>query len=97
VLGKFTLLIVLYGGLSIAALLFVLIGFALAHKRWEVIGIAALAGVLVAAHAVELYFLADMGRAWSGGSSADDLLVTGGIGIALAASATTAVFLFKKI
>ena len=96
-IAKLALLIGLYGGLSIAALLFVLIGFALAHSRAEVIGTALLTGALVLLHAVELYFLADLGRAWSGGGGRDDVLVLGGAALALLAGAATAAFLAIKL
>jgi heme/copper-type cytochrome/quinol oxidase subunit 4 len=89
------LLFVLYGGLSIAALLFLLLGFAMARTRLEVIFVAGLAGALVAVHLVELYFLFGLRRAWGG--DGDDPLVIGGALIALIAVAANAVFIARKL
>ena len=90
-----TLLFVLYGGPSIAALLFLVLGFAMARTRFEVILVGAIAGVLVAVHAAELYFLFGLRRAFGG--DGDDTLVLGGAAIALTAAALTAVFLSKRL
>jgi hypothetical protein len=90
-----TLLFVLYGGPGIAALLFLVLGFAMARTRLEVILVGAIAGVLVAVHAAELYFLFGLRRAFGG--DAEDPLVLAGAAIALAAAASTAVFLSKRL
>ena len=94
-LKNLTLLFVLYGGPSIAALLFLSLGFAMARSRAEVIFIAILAGALVAVHAAELYFLWGLRIAWGG--EGDDPLVAGGAAIALAAAALTVVFLMRRL
>jgi hypothetical protein len=95
VIGKLTLLVVLYGGLSVAALLLLLIGVALARRRAEVVLTAAIASLLVAAHAVELYYLSDMGRAWGG--DGDQLLLAGGATIGVAAALAIAAFVFLRL
>ena len=96
VIAKLTLLFVLYGGLSIAALLLVLIGVALARTRAEILGTSIIAGLLVLIHVAELVFLADMGKVWSGGSDGLDPLVLAGGVLALAAAAAIAAFLRRK-
>ena len=90
-----TLLFVLYGGPSIAALLFLLLGFLMARTRLEVLLVGAIAGVLVVVHAAELYFLFGLRRAFFGGGG-DDPLVYAGAAIALIAGAANAVFLLKR-
>jgi hypothetical protein len=95
-MAKFMLLLVLYGGLSIAALLLVLIGVALARTRVEVVGTALVAGVLVLVHVAELVYLADMGRRWSGSSDGIDPLVLAGSALALIAGAAVVAFLRRK-
>jgi xanthine/uracil permease len=89
-----TLLFVLYGGPSIAALLFLLLGFWMARTRFEVLLVGVVAGVLVVVHAAELYFLYGLRRAFGG--SDDDPLVIAGIALALVAGALNAVFLLKR-
>jgi hypothetical protein len=89
-----TLLFVLYGGPSIAAILFLLLGFLMARTRFEVLLVGIVAGVLVAVHAAELYFLYGLRRAFGGGN--DDPLVMAGIALALVAGALNAVFLLKR-
>jgi len=90
-----TLLFVLYGGPSIAALLFLLLGFSMARKRAEVILIGAIAGGLVAVQAAELHFLFGLRLAFEG--EGDDPLVQIGAVIALLAAATNAVFLLQRL
>lgn len=94
--AKLMLLLVLYGGLSIAALLLVLIGVALARTRVEVVGTAIIAGVLVLVHVAELIYLADMGKRWSGGGDGLDPLVLAGSALALAAGAAVIAFVRRK-
>jgi hypothetical protein len=94
-LKNLTLLFVLYGGLSIAALLFLLLGFAMARTRLEVIFVAGLAGALVVVHLVELYFLFGLRQAWGG--DGDDPLVIGGALIALLAVMVNAVFVARRL
>jgi hypothetical protein len=89
-----TLLFVLYGGPGIAALMFLLLGFLMARTRVEVLLVGAIAGVLVAVQAAELYFLFGLRRAFGG--EGDDPLVWGGAAIALLAGAVNAVFLLKR-
>jgi hypothetical protein len=89
-----TLLFVLYGGPSIAALLFLLLGFLMARTRLEVLLVGAIAGALVLVHAAELYFLFGLRRAFGG--DGDDPLVYAGAAIALIAGAANAVFLLKR-
>src|SRR5258705_3753896 len=88
------LVFVLYGGPSIAALLFLLLGFLMARTRTEVMLVGVIAGVLVAVHAAELYFLFGLRRAFGG--EGDDVLVLGGAAIAMIAAAANAVFLLKR-
>ena len=90
-----TLLFVLYSGPGIAALLFLLLGFAMARTRVEVILVGAVAGVLVAVQAAELYFLFGLRRAFGG--DGDDPLVLGGAVITLLAAAANAVFLARRL
>jgi hypothetical protein len=86
-LSKINLLFVLYGAPSIAALLFLLLGFWMARSRFEVGFVGVLAGALVLVHAAELVFLWDLRQAW-GGEGQDLLLMAGG-GVALLAGALT--------
>jgi hypothetical protein len=86
-MSKVMLLIVLYGGLSIAALLLVLIGFAMARSRLEARVMAAIAGALVVMHCAELWFLWDLGRVLSGGDGHDPLAAAGVLLVLLAGGA----------
>ena len=61
-LSKINLLFVLYGAPSIAALLFLLLGFWMARSRFEIGFVGVLAGALVLVHAAELVFLWDLRR-----------------------------------
>jgi hypothetical protein len=89
-----TLLFVLYGGPSIAALLFLLLGFLMARTRLEILLVGTVAGVLVVVHAAELYFLFGLRQLYAG--NGDDPLVYGGAAIAMLAGAVNAVFLLKR-
>jgi hypothetical protein len=95
VLGKISVLVVLYGGLSIAALLLLAIGASVARSRAEVLGLAAISGALVLVHAGELVYLASLGQIWMG-DGIDPLLVAGAV-LLLAAGATTAAFLRRRL
>ena len=86
-LGKFTLLLIVYGGPSVAALLVLLMGVAIARTRAEVVLVAAISGALVLVHAAELVFLSSLGAVWMG-DGVDPLLVAGTALMALAGSAT---------
>lgn len=86
-LGKFTLLLIVYGGPSLAALLVLLMGVAIARTRTEVRVVAGISGALVLVHAGELAFLASLGAAWMG-NGVDPLLVAGTALMALAGAAT---------
>ncbi|HTP62901.1 MAG TPA: hypothetical protein VMJ14_12555 [Burkholderiales bacterium] len=90
-IAKIAALLVVYCGLSLAALLLLLIGFAMARSRTEVIGMGAISGALVAIHAGELVFLASLGQIWLG-DGIDPLLVAGGA-LMLLAGALTVMFL----
>jgi len=94
-LTNMTLLFVLYSGPSIASLLFLLLGFKMAHTRAEVIFVALLAGVLAAVQAGELYFLWGLRRAMDG--DVDDPLVLAGALITLAAVAANTVFVMRRL
>jgi hypothetical protein len=95
VLGKISVLVVLYGGLSIAALLLLAIGASVARSRAEVLGLAAISGALVLVHAGELVYLASLGQIWMG-DGIDPLLVAGAV-LLLAAGAATAAFLRRRL
>jgi hypothetical protein len=95
VLGKISVLVVLYGGLSIAALLLLAIGASVARSRAEVLGLAAISGTLVLVHAGELVYLASLGQIWMG-DGIDPLLVAGAV-LLLAAGAATAAFLRRRL
>ena len=86
-LGKFALLLIVYGGPSVAALLVLLVGVAIARTRAEVMLVAAISGALVLVHAGELVFLASLGELWMG-DGLDPLLVAGTVLMALAGAAT---------
>jgi hypothetical protein len=90
-IAKIAALLIVYCGLSLAALLLLLIGFAMARSRGEVIGMGAISGVLVLIHAGELVFLASLGQIWLG-DGIDPLLVAGAA-LMLLAGALTALFL----
>jgi len=82
-IGKFVTLLIVYGGLSVAALLLLFVGFAMARSRAEVTGMAAISGTLVLLHAAELVYLASLGQMWIG-DGIDPLLVAGGALLLLA-------------
>jgi hypothetical protein len=82
-IGKFITLLIVYGGLSVAALLLLLVAFAMTRSRAEVIGMAAISGTLVLLHAAELVYLASLGQMWLG-DGIDPLLVAGGALLLLA-------------
>jgi len=84
-------LLIVYCGLSLAALLLLLIGFAMARSRSEVIGMGAVSGALVLIHAGELVFLSSLGQIWLG-DGIDPLLVAGAV-LLLLAGALTVLFL----
>ena len=90
-IGKFLSLLIVYGGLSVAALLLLFVGFAMSRSRAEVIGLAAISATLVLLHAAELVYLAGLGQIWIG-DGVDPLLVAGGA-LLLLAGAMTVVFL----
>jgi 4-amino-4-deoxy-L-arabinose transferase-like glycosyltransferase len=92
--GKFALLLIVYGGPSVAALLVLLMGAAIARTRTEVRVVAAISGALVLVHAGELVFLAGLGEQWMG-DGVDPLLVAG-VALMLLAGAATAVFLGRR-
>jgi len=94
-LTNITLLFVLYSGPGIAALLFLLLGFKMAHTRAEVIFVALLAGALAAVQAGELYFLWGLRRTMDG--DVDDPLVLGGALITLIAVAVNAAFITRRL
>jgi hypothetical protein len=77
------LLFVLYGGPAIASLLFLMLGYAMARTRVEVLFTGALVGLLAAIQAGELWFLWSLRMAWGGESG--DPLVTAGAAIAACA------------
>ncbi len=62
-LGKFTLLLIVYGGPSVAALLVLIVGAAIARTRAETMAVAAISGALVLVHAGALVGLAGMATA----------------------------------
>ncbi len=93
--SQVSLLFILYGAPSIAALLFLVLGFAMARSRWEVGFVGILASALVAVHAAELYFLWGLRQALGGGS--EDPLVAAGVALALLAGALTWVFVARGL
>jgi len=93
-LGKFALLLIVYGGPSVAALLVLLMGVAIARTRTEARVVAAISGALVLVHAAELVFLSSLGELWMG-DGVDPPLVAGTALLALAGSATV-VFLRRR-
>jgi hypothetical protein len=92
---QISLLFILYGAPSIAALLFLVLGFAMARSRWEIGFVGILAGSLVAVHAGELYFLWSLRRAL--GEGGGDPLVVAGVALALLAGALTWVFVARGL
>jgi hypothetical protein len=86
-IGKFVTLLIVYGGLSVAALLLLFVGFAMSRTRAEVVGMAAISGTLVVLHAAELVYLASLGQMWIG-DGIDPLLVAGGALLVLAGTMT---------
>ncbi|MFY9316450.1 MAG: hypothetical protein WAO95_12940 [Burkholderiales bacterium] len=93
--SQLPLLFILYGAPSIAALLFLVLGFAMARSRFEVGFVGVLAGALVAVHAAELYFLWGLRQVLGGGS--DDPLVVAGLALALLAGVLTWVFVARAL
>lgn len=93
--SQLPLLFILYGAPGIAALLFLVLGFAMARSRFEVSFVGIVAGTLVAVHAGELYWLWGLRQALGGGS--EDPLVMAGLAIALFAGALTWVFVARGL
>ena len=93
-LGKFALLLIVYGGPSVAALLVLLMGTSIARTRAEVMVVAAISGALVLVHAGELVFLSSLGEAWMG-DGVDPLLVAGAV-LMVIAGAATVLFLRRR-
>ena len=93
--SQLTLLFILYGAPGIAALLFLVLGFTMARSRFEVGFVGIVAGVLVAVHAAELYYLWGLRQALGGGS--EDPLVVAGLGIASLAGALTWLFVARGL
>ena len=96
-LSKLALLVALYGGLGLFALLILLVGALGAQRRSSVIATASVAGVCVFLHAALLYLLSDMGRAWSGGGSKDSILIASGGGIVLLGVLAIPLFVSRKL
>jgi hypothetical protein len=95
--SKLTMLVALYGGLGLLALLILFVGALGAQRRSSVIAIGSIAGVCVFLHAALLSFLADMGRAWNGGSSTDNILIGSGGAIMLLAALVIPLFVSRKL
>ena len=93
--SQLTLLFILYGAPGIAALLFLVLGFAMARSRFEVGFVGAVAGTLVAVHAGELYWLWDLRQVLGGDS--EDPLVVGGLAIVALAGVLTCVFVARGL
>jgi hypothetical protein len=94
--SQLVLLFILYGAPSIAALLFLVLGFAMARSRFEVGFVGIVAGTLVAVHAAELYFLWTLRQALGEGGGEDPLVVAG-LAIALLAGLLTWVFVARGL
>jgi hypothetical protein len=86
-LSQVNLLFILYGAPSIAALLFLLLGFWMARTRFEVAAVGILCGALVLVHIGELWFLWDLRQALGG--AGQDLLLAAGVALAAAAALMT--------
>jgi hypothetical protein len=84
---QFFLLLIVYGGLSVAVLLLLGIGVAIARTRLEVRVVGVICGALVAIHAAELVYLGSLGKMWIG-DGVDPLLVAGAALMLLAGGAT---------
>ena len=93
--SQLTLLFILYGAPGIAALLFLVLGFAMARSRFEVGFVGTVAGTLVAVHAAELYWLWGLRQALGGDS--EDPLVVGGVAIVVCAGVLTCVFVARGL
>lgn len=93
--SQLPLLFILYGAPSIAALLFLVLGFAMARSRFEVGFVGIVAGALVLVHAAELYWLWGLRQALGGGT--EDPLVVAGLGLALVAGVLTWVFVARGL
>ena len=92
---KIHLLFILYGAPSIAALLFLLLGFWMARSRFEVALVGALSGALVLVHVAELWFLWGLRQSWGGGGQ--DPLLAGGAALAFIAGALTWLFVARGL
>ena len=92
---KLHLLFILYGAPSIAALLFLLLGFWMARSRFEVALVGALSGALVLVHLAELWFLWGLRQSWGGGGQ--DPLLAGGAALALVAGGLTCLFVARGL
>jgi peptidoglycan/LPS O-acetylase OafA/YrhL len=87
VLSQVNLLFILYGAPSIAALLFLFLGFWMARSRFEIGIVGTLSASLVLVHVGELWFLWTLREAWGGGGQ--DLLLAAGSALAIIAAALT--------
>lgn len=96
-LSKPALLVALYGGPGLLALVIVLIGALGVRRRSSVIATASIAATCVLAQAALLYFLSDAGRAWSGGGGKDSILVAGGGAVMLLGALAIPLFVSRKL
>jgi translocator protein len=96
-LAKLALLVALYGGLGLLALIIVLIGALGVRRRASVIATASMAATCVLAQAALLYFLSDLGRAWSAGAGKDNILVAGGGAVMLLGALAIPLFVSRKL
>lgn len=93
-LRELLLLLVVYGGLSIAALLLLVIAVAIARTRAEVGAMAAICGTLVAIHVAELVYLFHLGQVWVGDGI--DPMVSAGTVLAGVAGVATVLFVRRR-
>lgn len=93
-LRELLLLLVVYGGLSIAALLLLVIAVAIARTRVEVGAMAGICGTLVLIHAGELVYLFNLGQVWVGDGV--DPMVSAGAVLAVVAGVATVLFVHRR-
>ena len=94
VLHDILLLFVVYGGLSIAALLLLIIGVAIVKTRIEVVALGVVCATLVLIHVAELVYLFHLGQVWIGDGI--DPMVSAGAALVLIAGGATILFVRRR-